>query len=549
MKRSSLARTFAATALLLAPILWLAGCADSGSRIEQANRDGILHWGNGTEIQDLDPQVVTGVPEHKVIMALIEGLVMEDPVDLSPEPGVAERWEVSEDGRTYTFHLRRDAKWTNGDPVTAEDFLLSYKRILTQSLAAEYANMIYDYVDKAADYYFGRITDFSEVGFKVVDPYTFQVRLAHPTPYFLRILASHYSWWPVPIKVVEKFGGLDRKGSAWTRPENFVGNGPFRLKEWHPNQVLVVEKNPLYWDADRVRLQEIRFYPVESQDTEERMFRTGQLHHTNEVPLSKIDAYKRDNPELIRIEPYLGSYFYRLNVTRPPLNDVRVRRALALAIDRESLVTNVTRGGQNPAYNFTPVGFPDYHPKARLAGTLEEARRLLAEAGYPEGKGIPPIELLYNTSENHRVVAEAIQQMWRTGLGIDVRLTNKEWKVYLDAQDTLDYSICRAGWIGDYVDPHTFLEIFVTGGGNNDTGWSNAEYDSLREQALRASDDASRFAIYERMEQILIDEVPIIPIYHYTRVYLQHPSVKGYYPTILDNHPFKYVWLETPEAN
>ncbi|MGH8019845.1 MAG: peptide ABC transporter substrate-binding protein, partial [Opitutaceae bacterium] len=404
---------------------------------------------------------------------------------------------------------------------------------------------IYNYVDKADDYYFGRIDDFSKVGFKVVDPFTFQIRLKSPTPYFLRLLASHYSWWPVPIKVVEKFGGLGRKGTAWTRPENFVGNGPFRLVEWRPNQVLVVEKNPLYWEADRVSLNEIRFYPVESLDTEERMFRAGQLHRTNDLPLSKIDVYKRENPELIRIEPYLGSYFYRCNVTRPPLDDVRVRRALALAIDRESLVENVIRGGQDPAYHFTPPGFPDYHPKPRLEGTLEEAKQLLADAGFPSGKGMPAIDLLYNTHENHRVIAEAIQQMWRKNLGVNVNLVNQEWKVYLDSQDTLNYGISRSGWIGDYVDPHTFLPIFVTDGGNNDTGWSNEEYDSLIAKSLEAKTTEERYAVYERMEQILIDEMPIIPIYHYTRVYLLHPSVKGYYPTVLDNHPFKYIELET----
>ena len=536
-----------ATATLVLLTALLAGCGKSVPRIDQATLDGILHFGNGTEIQDLDHQVVTGVPEHKVVMALIEGLVMENPVDLSPEPGVAHRWEISDDQLTYTFHLRDTAVWTDGEPVTAEDFLLSYRRILTPSLASEYANMIYDFVENAEAYYRGEITDFSEVGFKVIDPHTFQIRLRSPTPYFLNILASHYSWWPVPIKVIERFGGLARKGTDWTRPENYVGNGPFRLKSWKPNQKIIVEKNPLYWDRVRVRLNEIHFYPVESAETEERMFRTGQLHRTSTVPLSKLDVYRRDNPEVLHIEPLLSVYFYRINVTRPPLDDVRIRRALALAIDRESLVKNVLRGGQTPAYNFTPPGFPDYEPRARLEGTLEEARRLLAEAGYPGGEGLLPIEILYNTSEGHRTIAEALQQMWRTNLGIDVRLLNQEWKVYLDSQDNLDFSLSRSGWQADYVDPNTFLEIFVTGGGNNDTGWSNPEYDRLRRAALETADPATRFAIYERMEEILIEELPIIPIYHYTRNYLLDPGVKGWHPTVLDNHPFKYIYLELPK--
>ena len=530
----------AATLLLVA----LSGCSSRKDHIAQAVRAGIFHFGNGDEPQDLDPQIVTGIPEHKIIMTLFEGLVIENPKDLSPEPGVAERWTKSEDGRTYTFYLRKDARWSNGDPVTADDFLLSYKRIITPSIASEYANMIYDFVENAEDYYHGKITDFSKVGFKVIDPQTFEIRLKNPTPYFLNMLASHYSWWPVPAKVVQKFGGMETRGTAWTRPENFVCNGPFRLKEWWPNQKIIVEKSPTYWDRERVKLNEVHFYPVQSQDTEERMFRTGQLMRTNDLALAKIEVYRSRKDPSLHVEPWLGSYFYRFNVTRPPFTDQRVRRAFALAIDREAIVKNVTRGGQNPAYNFTPTGFPTYHPKARLTGTLEEARRLLAEAGYPEGHGIPPIEVLYNTHEGHRSVAEALQQMWRTNLNVNVTLVNQEWKVYLDSQDTLNYSICRAGWIADYADPHTFLEIFVTGGGNNDTGWSNAEYDQLREKALLSKTDDERFAIYERMEQILMDELPILPIYHYTKVYLLDPSVKGWTPNILDNHPYKFLSLD-----
>lgn len=530
--------------LLLVCSLFAGGCARSGSPLEEANRAGILHWGNGAEIQDLDGQIVTGIPEHTVLMALMEGLVAPNPVDLGPEPGVAERWDVSADGRTYTFHLRADARWSDGTPVTAEDFLLSYRRMLTPSLGASYANMIYDYVDGAAEYHRGEHADFERVGFRARDARTLEVRLKHPTPYFLNILANHYSWWPVPVKVVERFGGLDRKGTAWTRPENFVGNGPFRLKSWRPDQVLIVEKNPLYWDADRVRLREIHFHPIESQDTEERMFRTGRLHRTNDVPLSKIDVYRRENPELLRIDPFLGVYFYRFNTTRPPFSDSRVRRAFALAIDRESLVRNVTRGGQAPAYHFTPPGVPGYAPRARLEGDLDEARRLLAEAGFPGGAGLPSIDLLYNTHDNHRLIAEAIQQMWRTNLGAGVRLVNQEWKVYLDTTETLAYDLSRAGWIGDYIDPHSFLEIFVTGGGNNHTGWGDPEYDALHARALAAPDDDARFALYERMEEILMRELPVLPIYHYTRVKLLHPSVRGFHPTLLDLHPFKHLHLE-----
>lgn len=537
--------------ILIAGAVLLAGCgprADSDerrlARLREANAAGALLLGIGTEPADLDPQTVTGVPEHKVLKALMEGLVSEKPGTLEPEPGVAERWDISPDGLVYTFHLREQARWSNGEPVTATDFVRSYQRILTRSFGAEYANMIHDFVAGAKEYYDGTITDFAQVGLRAVDERTLEVRLKHPTPYFLRILASHYSWFPVPIKVVERFGGLERRGTDWTRPENFVGNGPFVIKEWLRTQKLVVKRSPTYWDAARVRLNEIHFFATENIPGEERMFRTGQLHCTNEIPQSKIDSYRTSNSPHLRIEPYLGTYFYRLNVTRPPFDDVRVRRALALAISREDIVEHITRGGQQPAYHYTPPGFPGYRPKARLTGTVEDAQRLLAEAGHPGGAGLPPVEIQFNTSENHLAIAEAIQAMWRRNLGVNATLRNLEWKVYLDSHDTLSYGVSRAGWIGDYLDCNTFLEIFVTDGGNNDTGWSNAEYDALRAKALSAPNDEERFACYERMEEILLEELPTIPIYFYTRPYLIDTSVRGMDPNPLDHHPWKYVWLE-----
>jgi oligopeptide transport system substrate-binding protein len=237
-------------------------------------------------------------------------------------------------------------------------------------------------------------------------------------------------------------------------------------------------------------------------------------------------------------------YFYRLNTARPPMTDKRVRQALALAIDRESIVKNVVRGGQRPAYAVSYPGTAGYSPEARLTGGPAEARQLLAAAGYPGGQGFPAVELLYNTSENHRATAEAIQQMWKRQLGIDITLLNQEWKVYLDSQHTTNFTIARAGWIADYLDPHVFLEIWVTGNGNNDTNWSNAEYDRLFHQALAAKDEPTRYALYQKMDAILVDECPVIPIYYYNRVYAMSPKVRGHHPTLLDNHPYKYIYLD-----
>lgn len=269
------------------------------------------------------------------------------------------------------------------------------------------------------------------------------------------------------------------------------------------------------------------------------MFRAGQLHKTNELPLSKLDSYRKERPDSYRQDPYYGSYYFRINVTRPPLNDARVRRALALAIDRESIVNNVVRGGQVAAYAMTPPS-PGYTPRARLSGDIAEARRLLAEAGFPDGKGFPKIDLLYNTQDNHRKICEAIQAMWRTALGIEVGLVNQEWKVYLTSMDNLDYDIARGGWIGDYTDPHSFLDTFVTGGGNNRTGWGSPRYDALLQQSYAAPDEAARMEIFQQMDQLIVDEMPIIPLYYYTRIYALDPRV--HWPAnLLDNQNWKFV--------
>jgi len=504
----------------------------------------IFRVGNGAEPQDLDPQSVTGVPEHKIIMGLFEGLVTEDPKDLHPLPGLAESWNISEDRLIYTFHLRANLKWSNGEPLTAADFVQSYRRMLTPEFAAEYAYLIFNFVKGAEEFYKGQLKDFDQVGFKAIDARTLQVTLKNPTPYLLKLIASHYAWHAVPVKVLEKFAPLKQRRSDWTKPGNLVSSGPFLLKQWLPNQKIVLVRNPNYWDAANVKLDQIEFFATEDINSEERMYRAGQLDLTNELPSSKIDIYRKKYPESLQIGPNLAVYFYRCNVTRPPLNDKRVRRALALAINRESIVKNITRGGQIPAYAVSYPGTSGYVPRAKLEGGVAEAKRLLAEAGYPDGKGLPPIEFLYNTHDGHRAIAEAIQAMWRTHLGVEIVLRNQEWKVYLDSQHSHNFQMMRAGWLADYVDPNVFLETWTTGNGNNDTLWSNAEYDRLFQASLAAKNDDERYELYQKMDAILIDECPIIPIYHYTRVYALSPKVKGIYPTLLDNHPYKYIWIE-----
>jgi oligopeptide transport system substrate-binding protein len=521
----------------------VAACNSGPPETEKAAREGILLFGNGTEPKGLDPHIVTGVPENHIISALIEGLVAYHPTDdLQSSPGMAERWEHNADFTRWTFYLR-DAQWSNGDPVTAQDFVYSWQRALSPALGNEYAPMLY-VIRNAEKFNTGEISDFGQVGVKALDAKTLQVDLEGSTSYF-PLMLQHYSFFPVNPRAVEEHGGMTDRQSGWSTLDNFVGNGPFRLKKWVTNQVLEVERNPAYWDAKTVKLNGIRFFPIDNAAAEETMFRNNRLHLTNTVFPDKIPVFRENMPEKLQIDPYLGNYFYRLNVTRKPLDDKRVRRALALALDKKLIVEKVTKGGQAPATGFVPQGIQGYEASEAVQFRPDEARRLLAEAGYPGGKGFPNIEIMINTSEAHRKIAEAVQELWRRELGINVGIYNQEWKVYLDNQSNLNYDISRSGWIADYVHPSTFIDMFTTGNGNNDTGWSNPQYDRLVEAARDAGSEDERIDLMRRAEAILLEEMPVIPIYWYTRVYLKDPRVQGWYPKLLDNHPYKHVSLKT----
>jgi oligopeptide transport system substrate-binding protein len=521
----------------------LTACAPREAAVDRGNREQILHRGIGADIGDLDPHLAVRIAEMDIISALFEGLVSEDPVDLHPVPAVAERWDVSPDALTYTFHLRANAVWSNGEPVTAADFVASWKRILTPSLAADNAGLLY-VLQGAEAFNKGVATDFASVGAVAVDPRTLRVTLEHPTPYFLSLL-THTAWLPVNLRAIEQHGPAYQRGNPWTRPGRLVGNGPFVLKSWQSGQFVAVEKSPTYWDATHVRLHGIRFYPIDSRDAEERMFRSNQLHITYVLPAAKIDAYRDATPSVLRTDPYLDTYFLRANLATPALADARIRRALSLAIDRTSIAEKILRGGQQPAASLAPPGLPNYTPPTVAITDLAEARRLLADAGYPDGKGFPPLELLYNTSESHRVLAEALQEMWRRELGIEVRLVNQELKVVQSERRAGHYQLLLSDWVGDYLDPLSFLEIMRGDSGNNYTGWSSTAYDSLLFAAARNPDAAARAAQLREAETAMLTAAPIIPLYYNTHVFLLQPSVQGWNPTLLDHHPYKYVWLES----
>lgn len=518
-------------------MLVLIGCT-GGAHTDE----GILRIGNGGEPRDLDPHTITGMPEAKIIYSLLEGLVTYHPDnDEFPYAGVAERWETSEDGMTWIFHLR-ESRWSNGDPLTAHDFVYSWKRVMIPSLGNEYADYMY-MIKGAEDFHKGVETDFSEVGIKAADDLTFVVELNEPVADFLKILLNQ-TFLPVHPPTIEAHGGPGVRASGWTQPDSYVGNGPFKLVEWKPESVIRVERNPLYWDADSVRMDGLEYYPISDENTEMRVFESGRLHVTNSVPVNMRRHYREKFPDKIRFDPFAGVYFYRLNTTRPPLDDARVRKALSLAIDREQIITQLLQGNERVATSFAPGGIGGYEFPARKVHDPDRARSLLEQAGYKDGNGFPPIELLFNTSDNHRKIAEAIQHMWRIELGIDITLTNQEWKVYLNTTKDMQYDIARAGWVGSLY-PFGFLRTLLSYAPNNDTGYADPAYDELLELSAVTMDQDARFELVRQAEQLLMEAEPVIPIYWYTNVYLIDPRVRNWNPKLADQRPMKFVYLET----
>lgn len=527
--------------IVIFAIFILVSCGDRKKLVDYGNEQQILLIANGDEIPDIDPQITTGMPESRVILAISEGLTARDPRTLQVIPGAAERWEISPDGMTYKFFIRENAKWSNGDDLTAEDFVQSWRRSFLPALGNQYATSLY-VLKNAQAFHEGKIS-FDQVGVKALGPKILEVQLIAPTPYFLQLL-GHHSAFPVHIPTILKFGAIDERGTKWTKPENYVGNGPFVPNEWTPNKYLSVTKNPYYWDSQSVKLNGIRFYPIQKTSVEERMYRAGQVHITYYLPRDKLPVYRERNDGVLRSFPNFATYFYRFNTTIKPLNDLRVRKALAYSIDRNQIVEFVTKFGQKPAYALTPPDPNSYVPKAKMPYDPALARRLLAEAGFPGGVGFPKLSIAFNTNDEHQNIAVAIQQMWKKELGIDVSLENVEWKVFLDRERQLDYQIDRASWVGDYLDPNTFLEMFTTGNGNNKTGFASATYDSLIRMAALEASPENRMELFQQADAILVDEVPILPLYTYHWNRLVSSSVKGWYDNTMDYYSFKNVYLE-----
>ena len=551
MKSSKLKKLCAVVlAATLATSLFI-GCGDSSSNSGSSSSTQQLVFNLGEDPETMDPTLNNSSGAGTMILNAFEGLMVLDEND-QPVEGTAESMEVSEDGLVYTFKIREDAKWSDGEAVTADNFKYSWLRALNKETAAEYAYQLF-YIKNAEKFYNGEATA-EEVGINVIDEKTLEVTLETPTAYFPQLLAfTTY----VPLR--EDIVSANPEGWA-TNPETYVSNGPFKLVQWDMKDQLVFEKNENYWDKDSVKLESLTFKLVTDDTTAYSELKAGNFDMVNSVPTNEIEPGIEEG--LVHVNPKLGNYYFAINVgkqdtlsedVKEVLNNKLVRQALNLAIDRQEIIDNVGKAEQIPAYSFVPQGITDengndfaskeYYDPSDMEGNIAKAKELLKEAGYENGNGIPTIELMYNSEGAHKDICQIIQQNWEE-IGVNVELTNQEWAVFLNTRQQGDYQIARHGWIGDYIDPMTFLDLWVTGGGNNDCGFSNARYDELIAAAKVETDSAKRLEMLREAEDILMDEMPILPIYYYTTVTAANENVKGVRISTLGKISFKYAYKE-----
>lgn len=527
---------FPALAFMLVTALALGAGAACGKKDAASGVPQVFVWNNDAEPETLDPAVMTGVPDHQIVLALFEGLVGHHPETLAPVPGMAERWDVSPDGAVYTFHLRADAMWSNGDPFTSEDFRWSWERALTEP-NCQYKEMFFP-IKGTKEFADAAVKDWKTVGVECPDSHTLRITLHTPCPYFLELCAFQ-TLMPVHRATLEKHG------QQWTRPENIVVNGPFTLDVWKPRDRIEMVPNAKWWNRSIVKLDRMIIRAIDDQSTSYNEFLSGGVDWIRSVAAGKVTDAKQ-HPDYY-VQPYLGTYFFRFNTTKPPFNDARARKAFNLAIDKASICETVLKAGQVPATGIVSPGIHGFPEFKGFGYDPVAARKLLADAGFPEGKGLPQIDILYNTSESHKQVCEKLVEMWKTNLGVTVNLRNCEWKVYLEDTRKLEYSIQRAGWIGDYADPATFLDMWCTNRGNNNTGWSNKAYDDLIERSTKETDQNKRYAMLAEAEKLLCtDEFPFMPVYYYVNQGMIRPEIKGWHENIRDLHPFQYISLGGP---
>lgn len=554
MKTSKLKKIFSLIlAMTLSTTLFI-GCSGNeksktdGNTITNEVKQEIV-YNLGADPQTIDPLLNTAIDGSNVIVNAFECLMVLNENN-EAVPGAAESYEVSDDGLVYTFKLRKDGKWSDGEPVTANDFYYAWMRGLNKETAAEYCYQFF-YIKNGEKYYNGEATA-DEVGLKVLDDYTLEITLEAPTAYYPQLLA-HQTYSPVREDIVTA------NPDTWaTSPDTYIGNGPFKLVRWDMKDQLVFEKNDNYWDADNVKLEKITYKLVTDETTAYSELKAGNFDVVNSVPTNEIEPGKNDG--LVKIFPKLGIYFFAINVgkqdsmsenVKNALSNKLVRQALALAIDRQEIIDNVGKADQVAAYSFVPLGITtsdgnefsskEYYDPSDMDGNIEKAKELLKEAGYENGEGLPTIELMYNTEGAHKDVCQIVQENLAK-IGVNVELTNQEWAVFLSTRQNGEYQIARHGWIGDYSDPMTFLDMWVTGGGNNDCGFSNSEYDSLIAEAKVETDTKKREELLRQAEDILMDEMPVIPVYFYTTVMAWNDDVEGVLVTALGKVYFKNAY-------
>ncbi len=476
--------------------------ADVPAGVQLAEKQTLVR-NNGAEVQSLDPHKIEGVPESNVNRDLFEGLLVTD-VDGHPAPGVAEKWD-NKDFKVWTFHLRKDAKWSDGTPVTAEDFVYSWQRLADPNTASPYASYLqYGHIANIDDIITGKkpVTD---LGVKAIDANTFEVTLSEPVPYFYKLLV-HPSVSPVPKSAVEKFG------EKWTQPANIVTNGAYKLKDWVVNERMVLERNPQYWDNAKTVINQVTYLPISSEVTDVNRYRSGEIDMTyNNMPIELFQKLKKEIPKEVHVDPYLCTYYYEINNQKAPFTDVRVRTALKLALDRDIIVNKV--------------------------------KKLLAEAGYTADKPLT-FSLLYNTSDLHKKLAIAVASIWKKNLGVNVKLENQEWKTFLDTRHQGTFDVARAGWCADYNEPTSFLNTMLSDSSNNTAHYKSPAFDKLIGETLKVADDAQRADLYAKSEQQLDKDSAIVPVYYYVNARLVKPWVGGYTgKDPLDNISVKNLYI------
>lgn len=514
--------------------------ADVPAGVQLAEKQTLVR-NNGAEVQSLDPHKIEGVPESNVNRDLFEGLLVTD-VDGHPAPGVAEKWE-NKDFKVWTFHLRKDAKWSDGTPVTAEDFVYSWQRLANPNTASPYASYLqYGHIANIDDIIAGKkpVTD---LGVKAIDANTFEVTLSEPVPYFYKLLV-HPSVSPVPKSAVEKFG------EKWTQPANIVTNGAYKLKDWVVNERMVLERNPQYWDNAKTVINQVTYLPISSEVTDVNRYRSGEIDMTyNNMPIELFQKLKKEIPKEVQVDPYLCTYYYEINNQKAPFTDVRVRTALKLALDRDIIVNKVKNQGDLPAYSYTPPytdGMKLVEPewfKWSQEKRNEEAKKLLAEAGYTADKPLT-FNLLYNTSDLHKKLAIAVASIWKKNLGVNVKLENQEWKTFLDTRHQGTFDVARAGWCADYNEPTSFLNTMLSDSSNNTAHYKSPAFDKIIADTLKVSDDAQRAELYAKSEEQLDKDSAIVPVYYYVNARLVKPWVGGYTgKDPLDNISVKNLYI------